>query len=169
MFSDTTGIATCNVGTPVGTSDHSNVSAVIKTEQPVPDVTFSRKIYIKSRANWEGILHELSTINWPDIYHHADSIGFLTDVCTKIIDKHIPFRIIHFRTKDKAWFNDECKRAYQEKQEAYQFWRRNRSDLTWNNYTRLRAIAQEVYTSAEKEYNDSIKNDLLGTTQSNKW
>ena len=168
IFSDTPGIVTCNIANPIGTSDHSYVSAVIKTEQPVPDVTFSRKIYIKSRADWDGILHELSTTNWPYIYHHADSIGSFSDLCTNVIDKHIPSRIIHFRTKDKAWFNDDCKRAHQEKQEAYQLWRRNRSDLTWNNYTRLRVVAQEIYASAEKEYNDSIKDDLLGTNQSNK-
>ena len=169
IFSDTPGIVTCNIANPIGTSDHSYVSAVIKTEQPVPNVTFSRKIYIKSRADWDGILHELSTTNWPYIYHHADSIGSFSDLCTNVIDKHIPSRIIHFRTKDKAWFNDDCKRAHQEKQEAYQLWRRNRSDLTWNNYTRLRVVAQEIYASAEKEYNDSIKEDLLGTNHSNKW
>ena len=169
VFTDVPGVVACNVGTPIGTSDHSYVSLAIKTEQAVPDVSFSRKIYIKSRADWDGILRDLSTVNWPDIYRQVDSITSFNAICTEILDKRIPSRIINFRNRDKAWFNDECKRAYQERQEAYHLWRRNPSELTWDNYIRLRDIAQAVYASAEKEYNDSIKDDLLGTMQSNKW
>ena len=55
------------------------------------------------------------------------------------------------------------------KHEAYNLWRGNRSDLTWNNYTRLRAAAQAVYASAEEEYNNSVKDTLLGTSQQHKW
>ena len=63
LFSDTPGVVACNVGAPIGSSDHCYVSATIRTEQAVPDVSFSRKIYIKSRADWGGILHDLSIIN----------------------------------------------------------------------------------------------------------
>ena len=45
VSTDTPGVA-CNV--PVGSSDHYYVSVTIRTEQAVPDVSFSRKIYIKS-------------------------------------------------------------------------------------------------------------------------
>ena len=169
VFTDVPGVVGCNVGTPIGTSDHSYVSITIRTEQTVPDVSFSRKIYIKSRADWDGILRDLSVVDWPDIYRQVDSISSLSAICNEIIDKRIPSRIINFRNRDKAWFNDECKRAYQEKQEAYHLWRRNRSELTWDNYIRLQAVAQRVYASAEKEYNDNIKDDLLGTSQPNKW
>ena len=41
--------------------------------------------------------------------------------------------------------------------------------MTWDNYIRLQAVARRVYASAEKEYNDNIKDDLLGTSQPNKW
>ena len=50
VFSDTPGTAACNVGIPIGSSDNCYVSATIRTEQAAPDVSFSRKIYIKSRA-----------------------------------------------------------------------------------------------------------------------
>ena len=41
IFSDTPGIVACNDDTSTRMSDHSYVFAVIKTEQPVTDVTFS--------------------------------------------------------------------------------------------------------------------------------
>ena len=56
------------------------------------------------------------------------------------------------------------------KQEAYQLWRRNRSDITWNNYVNLRNTAQETYAAAEKDYNDQLsETPLSGTTDSHKW
>ena len=85
----------------------------------MPDVSFSGKIYKKSRADWDGILLDLSTHNWSDIYRQVDSIGSLKAICTEVLDKRIPTRIINFRNRDKAWLNDECKQAYQERKEAY--------------------------------------------------
>ena len=55
------------------------------------------------------------------------------------------------------------------KQEAYQLWRRNHSDITFNNYVNLRNAAQETYAAAEKEYNDGVRDTLIGTTNSHKW
>ena len=56
------------------------------------------------------------------------------------------------------------------KQEAYQLWRRNLYDITWNNYVNLRNVAQETYdAAAEKEYNDGVRGTLIGTTNSHKW
>ena len=54
------------------------------------------------------------------------------------------------------------------KQEAYQLWRRNCFDITWNNYVRRNA-AQKTYAAAEKEYNDSVRDTLIGTANSHKW
>ena len=68
VSSDSPGTVACNVGIPIGSSDHCYVSATIRTEQDVPDVSLSRKIYIKSRDDWGGILHDLSIVNGPDVY-----------------------------------------------------------------------------------------------------
>ena len=45
IFTDVPAVVTSNVGSPVGTSDHTYVSAHIRTEQTVPEIS-SRKIYI---------------------------------------------------------------------------------------------------------------------------
>ena len=52
---------------PVGTFGHCYVSAIIKTEHTVPDISFSRKIYLKPQADWDGILNDLRKLDWPDI------------------------------------------------------------------------------------------------------
>ena len=169
IFTDVPGVVSSNIGNPIGTSDHDFVSAIIRTEQAVPEISSSRKIYLKSRGDWNGVLSDLSHLNWQHFYHHDDSIGPLSASIVEVIDRRVPSRVIAFRSKDKAWFNEDCRRAHLEKQEAYNLWRRNRSDITWNNYARLRSVAQEVYDIAEREYNTVIKDTLLGATQSYKW
>ena len=46
---------------------------------------------------------------------------------------------------------------------------RNCSDTTWNKYVNLRNAAQEAYAAAEKEYNNSVRDTLIKTTNSHKW
>ena len=169
IFTDVPGVVSSNVGAPIGTSDHSYVSATIQTEQTVPQLSFTRKVYLKSQGNWGGVKNDISDLNWPRLYQLEDAIEPLNTAIVEIIDRHIPFRNITFRNKDKAWFNDNCRRAFLEKQEAFNLWRRNRSDLTWNNYIRLRSDANEVYRVAEREYNTGIKETLENATQAHKW
>ena len=169
IFTDVPGVVSGNVGVPIGTSDHTFVSATVKTEQVIPEVVTSRKIYLKSQGNWRGVENDLSNLNWPHFYRLDDAIEPLSAAIEEIIDRHIPSRIVTFRNKDKAWFNSDCKRAYLEKQEAYNLWKRNRSNLTWNNYIQLRSVAQDVYEIAEREYNRGVKETLGNATQSHKW
>ena len=49
IFADTPGVVAGNVGSPIGNSDHCYVSAIIKTEHSMPDISFSRKIYLSHK------------------------------------------------------------------------------------------------------------------------
>ena len=83
---------------------------------------------LESQGNWDGISLEgsLSQLNWPHYYHQDDPIEPLSNIIVEILDRRIPSRVVTFCNKDKAWFNNDCKRAYLEKQEAYNLWKRNR-------------------------------------------
>ena len=75
-------------------------------------------------------MRDFSQLNWPHYYHQDDPIEPLSNIIVEILDRRIPSTVVTFRNNDKAWFNNDCKRAYLEKQEAYNLWKRNRSDLT---------------------------------------
>ena len=90
IFTDTPGVVAGNVGSPVGTSDHCYVSAIIKTEHAVPDISFSRKIYLKSQADWYGILNDLRELDWPDIHRQVDFVASMNDGFERIIVRRIP-------------------------------------------------------------------------------
>ena len=169
IFTDVPGVVNVNVGSPIGTSDHAYISAIIKIKQPIPAVNFSRKIYLKSQADWNSILHDLSILDWSNLYHQEDLISNLNSMLIRVIERHIPSRVITFRNKDKAWFDDDCRRAHLDKHEAFRLWQRNRSHITWENYVRLRSIAQRTYNDSEKRYNETVKDTLLGASSPHKW
>ena len=77
-------------GSPIGISDHCYASVIIKTEQAVPDISFSHTIYLKSHAERDGILNDLCELDWADIYRQVDCVAFLNDGLEKIIVRRIP-------------------------------------------------------------------------------
>ena len=79
---------------------------------------------------------------------------------------HNPSCVTKCCIKDKAWFNKDHKWANLAKQEVYQIWRRNCSGITWNNFVGLKNTAQEADAATEEECNDSVRNTLVGTTNS---
>ena len=84
-------------------------------------MSFSRKIYLKSRADWDSIYSDLLTSDWNSIYRNDDVASCLNDHLVNIIERRVPSRVLRFRIKDKAWFNDECRRAYSEKHQHIVF------------------------------------------------
>ena len=169
LLTDSPGVVTARIGSPIGTSDHCFVSAVIKVDQSVPDISFTRRVLLKSRADWNGIHEDLSQLDWPTIYRHDNVVDCLNSHLTPIIERRVPSRTLHLRIKDKSWFNDDCRHAYHLKHEAYNLWRRNQSHFTWQNYVTLRAEAQTIYAQAEKVYNDGLKNVLSETHDAHKY
>ena len=90
IFRDTPCVVPSNIGSSTGTSDHCYASATIKTEHAVPDISFSRKTYLKSQADWDGILYDLHEFDWADIYGQADFVASMNDVFEIIIVSRIP-------------------------------------------------------------------------------
>ena len=79
IVTDTRGVAG-NVGSPIGTSDHCYVSAIIKTEQALPDL---------SQADWNGILNDRHELDWPHICRQVDFVTVMNEEFERIIVWHI--------------------------------------------------------------------------------
>ena len=169
LFTDAPSAVTVQVVSPLGSTDHSGLSFNIQTSFPIPDEPISRKVFLKSRANWTGVIADFNNIVWREVLHSDSPIDSLNSVLLNISERRIPSKIIRSRRKDSAWFNDDCRRAQREKQVAYCEWSRLRSPETWENYVRLRLVAQRTYSRAQDEYNEHLKNVLIGTSQPHSW
>ena len=98
-----------------------------------------------------------------------EKIDALNSILISIIDRRIPTKVIKSKFKDRVWFNDDCRQAYNDKQTAYKLWSRNRSQLCWDNFVRVRSEANIVYAAAEADYRQHLKFSLSGVSQPHKW
>ena len=163
------GVVEASVLAPIGTSDHNAIHCKICLEFTIPDITISRQVYLKSRVNWDNVCMDVDRIHWNTIFKSNDPVLALNTCLLEILHRRVPSKIIKSRIKDKAWFDNDCRRAYDDKQAAYHLWRRNRSQLLWDNYVALRVEAQRIYNAAETAYNSHLQDVLAGATQPHRW
>ena len=169
VLTNTPGVVEAAVLAPIGTSDHNSINCKICLEFTIPDITISRQVYLKSQVNWDNVCMDIGLIHWNTIFKSNDPVAALNTCLLEILHRRVPSKIIKSRIKDKAWFDNDCKCAFDNKQAAYHLWRRNRSQQHWNNYVALRAEARRIYNAAETSYNSHLQDVLAGATQSHKW
>ena len=169
LLTDVPGVVDATVKPPLGGSDHSCITFSLKLGFAIPNVSFSRKVYLKSRVDWPRVNRDLEDINWSHIYKSPDPAIELNNILSSIIDRRVPTKTIRRRLSDKAWFNEDCVNAFNDKQSAYRLWTRNRSRLLWDNYVQQRRHAQYVFGIAHTEYNNGIRESLLTASHPRKW
>ena len=131
---------------PIGNSDHSSLSAVISTAQAVPNLCVSRKVFLKHRVNWNTVCGAMRDLPWRNIWSSDNSVEVLNEHLSLLVGRYVPTKIIHVRNWDKLWFDDQCRRAFDLKQEAHIRWIRDLSRLNWEEFVRCQVRANETYS-----------------------
>ena len=83
--------------------------------------------------------------------------------------RYVPTKIIRVRNKDKPWFDDLCRGAFDLKKEAHLRWTRDRSLVNWEEFVHCQVRANEIYLEAKHRF--SVRNiDVFMNVQSpQKW
>ena len=76
--------------------------------------------------------------------------------------------IIRVRNKDKPWFDDLCRRAFNLKQEALQ-WTRDCSWVNWEEFVRCQVGANKTYLEAKHQFSVRNIDVLMNVRSSHKW
>ena len=116
---------------PIGNSDHKSLSAVISTAQAVPNLCVSRKVFLKHQVNWSTVCGAMRDLPWRNIWSSVNPVEVLNEHNSLLVGRFVHTKIIRIRNKDKPWFNDQCRRAFDFKQEAHLRWTRDRSRVSW--------------------------------------
>ena len=157
------------VGSPIGNSDHSYLSVVLTTNVRAPSFCVSRTVYQKSRINWDNVVSDVMGLSWSDVRRSENCVEALDTALLGIINARVPKVTVRTRRGDYPWFDDECRRAFDDKQEAYHVWLRDRTPVNWQNFRHRQQEAKTVYDLAEQRYFDAAKAKLAGATSSHKW
>ena len=169
FITDVPGICRVSVEPQIGSSDHFSVAARVTLNSPLPDFTVSKRVHLMSRVNWEAVEEAITSITWPDILQNNSPVDRLNSILSDIISRFIPSKIIKFRSRDRPWFSEACRAAYQRKQEAFHRWARHRTPDHWEEYRRARNYASRTCNLAENEYNIHIREKLASSSNSHAW
>ena len=67
-----------------------------------------------------------------------------------IMERFIPMVTVRRRGGDAAWFDGDCRRAFELKQSAYHRWCRNRSAVNWGLFCQARGTANRLYAAVRR-------------------
>ena len=69
-----------------------------------------------------------------------------------LVERFVPIKVIRVRNKDKPWFNDDCRLAFDIKQGAHLRWSRDRSLVNWDEFVHYQITANAVYAEAMRQF-----------------
>ena len=118
LMTDVPDLIRVAVVAPIGNSDHSSLSAVISTAQVVPNFCVSRKVFLK-QVNWNTVCGAMRDLPWRNIWPSDNPVEVLNEHLSLLVRCYAPTKIIRVRNKDKPWFDDQCRRAFDLEQEAH--------------------------------------------------
>ena len=69
-----------------------------------------------------------------------------------LVERFVPTTVICMRNKDKPWFDDDCRLAFDIKQGAHLRWSRDRSGVNWDEFVRYQRRVNAVYAEAMRQF-----------------
>ena len=82
-------------------------------------------------------------------------------MCTLLVELFVPTKVIRVRNKDKPWFDDDCRLAFDIKQRAHLRWTRDRSRDDWDEFVHYQRRANAVYAEAMRQFSVRSRDVLM--------
>ena len=169
VFTDAAALVKASVCENLGTSDHCSIRIDISVNQYIPNATIEKRVWLKSRACWDGCEASCQALNFTQVLSDSHPMAKANELLYTVLATHVPSKIIKIRTNDQPWFNESCRQAYHDKQTKFNAWRRNQTRANFVMFTQARRESNRVYHRAERAYNDDLKRKLAEITQPHLW
>ena len=119
LMTDVSDLIRVGVVAPIGSSDHSPLSAVLSMGQAVPNQCLTRKVFLKHQVNWNTVCGAIQHLPCGNIWHDDYPAEVLNEHMSLLVEHYVPTMVIRVRKKDKHWFDDQCSHDFGLKQEAH--------------------------------------------------
>ena len=96
----------------IGNFDHSSRSAVFSMEQAVPNLCVSIKVFLKRQYNFNMVCGAIQDLPWRYIWSADNPVEVLNEHLSLLVGRNVPTKVIRVCSKDKAWFDDQCRGAF---------------------------------------------------------
>jgi len=112
-----------------------------------------------------------TSVNWSEVFQEKDPESAcirVTEIITDAMDLYIPNKTVAKKPGDKAWFNDECRKAAKKKRRIFKQLKKNGTDSNKENFTKARKSYNKIEKEAKRNYDSKLKEDLTDNNLSSK-
>ena len=106
---------------------------------------------LKHQVNWTAVCDAIGVLPWRSIWSADNPVERLHVHLSLLVERFAPTQVIRVRNKDKPWFND-CRRAFDLKQEAHLRWTHDRSRVNWDEFVHYQSRVNVVYAEAMRQF-----------------
>ena len=86
-----------------------------------------------------------------------------------LVGRYLCSKIIRVRNKNKPWFDDQCRRAFNLKQAAHLRWTRDWSRVNWEEFVHCQLRANGTYSEAKHQFSVRNIDVLMNVLSLHKW
>ena len=145
------------------------LSAVISMAQAIPNLCVSRKVFLEHQVNWNTVCGAIRELPWRNIWLSDNPVKILNEHLSLLVGRYVPTKIIRVHNKDKPLFDDQCRHAFDLRQEAHLRWTRDLSRVNWEEFVRYQVRANETYSEAKRQFSDRNRDVLMNVQSPHKW
>jgi len=148
-----------SVFSPIGNSDHNLVCLQHSASVPSSSSAGKRTIWKYAEADWSALRNFFSSLIWSDVISWSDATNCASQVSDFILcgmELFIPHKVVSSKPTQPRWFSAECREAVENKNRAYQDYKRSRTTSSRECYVSARNCCNEVVQRSKKEFIQSI-------------
>ena len=87
---------------------------------------------------------------WCNAGSADNPVEILNEYLLLLVGHFVITNVIRVCNKDKPWFDDQCRHAFDFKHEAHLRWTRDRSRVNWEEFVFCQVRANETYSEATR-------------------
>ena len=84
--------------------------------QAIPNLCVSRRVLLKHQVNWSAVCDAIGVLPWRSIWNADNPVERLNVHLPLLVERFVPTKVFRMRNKNKPWFNDDCRLAFDIKQ-----------------------------------------------------
>ena len=141
---------------------HNIIYGTLNFSAPSPP-PYKRKLWLFNRANTSEINAELASIDWVEKFNNVN-VNEMTEsfnsTFLRIMDKHIPNKVVTIRDKDAPWITNTIKNKIKRKFKTYKKWK-DTDDITYKNkFKQMQSDINLLIKEAKAKYNQDTCHKL---------
>ena len=91
------------------------------------------------QVNWNTVCGAMRDLPCRNIWSYDNPVEVLNEHLSLLVGRYVPTKTPRVHNKDKPSFDDQCRRAFDLKQEAHLRWARDRSRVNWEEFVRCKS------------------------------